>query len=72
MVSVSAKRQVASYLQEQYSCSERRACEVIKFPWSTHRFSLKRYDSNLDKQIRELSLKHPRLGIYQATESIFN
>jgi transposase InsO family protein len=71
MVSLVAKRHAASYLQEEYRVSERRACRVLDLPRSTKRRtpgSLE--ETTLVKRIHELSAEYPRFGYRKIFEKL--
>jgi putative transposase len=63
-VSPSRKRTATDDLQEQFSVSERRACEVLDQPRSTQRYESKPRDdeSALSKQMLEVVRRRPRWG----------
>lgn len=63
MVTPDARRGVASYLQEHWRLSERRASKLAKISRSVIRYR-RRPDRNVElrKALRELAEKYPRLG----------
>jgi transposase InsO family protein len=63
-VSPSRKRTAAEELKEQYSVSERRACEVLQQPRSTQRYESKPRDDEpaLVKRMLAAARRHPRWG----------
>ena len=63
MVGLSAKRETAAYLREQYKFSERRTCRLIRLWRSTKRYSKKDDDSReLRQRMRFLSERWRRFG----------
>ena len=63
MVTLAEKQHAASYLQESYAVSERRACKVLTLHRNTKRaYERKSYLSDLDQVVIELSLAQPRWG----------
>jgi putative transposase len=63
-VSPSRKRTASEELQEQFSVSERRACEVLEQPRSTQRYEAKprEDESALAKEMLEVVKRRPRWG----------
>ena len=63
-MSPSRKRTAAEELKEQYSVSERRACEVLQQPRSTQRYESKPRDDEpaLVKRMLAAARRHPRWG----------
>jgi putative transposase len=63
-VTASQQRACAAYLQETYSISERRACQVLGRSRSTLRYrtALRTGDLPLLQAIKQLARKHPRWG----------
>ena len=62
MVSLASRREMARYLQETHSVSERRACDVASICRSSKRREPSRRDAELVKRLIELSEKHSRFG----------
>jgi transposase InsO family protein len=63
VVTLAEKQQAASYLQQGYSVSERRACQVLSIHRNTKRaYEHKSYASELDDVIIKLSEQEPRWG----------
>lgn len=63
MVGLAAKRAAARHLQERYTVSERRVCEVISIDRSSKRRQLgNEKDAQLIQAIRDLSKDYPRFG----------
>jgi len=58
-----------SHLVTVHSLSERRACQLARQPRSTHRYESRQLlgDDALTRQIKALSLKHPRYGYRRIT-----
>lgn len=57
------KRQIVRYLQEGFRVSERRACRLLVFSRTSHRYqSVKTDDPVLRRRIRELAEARPRFG----------
>ena len=71
MVSLAAKRHVASYLQGKYPVSERRACRVLDLPRSTKRRTPGSLEETaLVTRIHELSAEYPRFGYRKIFEKL--
>jgi len=49
-------------LEEEFSASERHACELIEVPRSTHRYQSRRDDSALRERLIALAREKPRFG----------
>ena len=71
MVSLAARRHAASYLQDEYPVSERRACRVLHLPRSTKRRTPGSLEKTaLVKRIHELSFEYPRFGYRKVFEKL--
>lgn len=68
-MSPSAKRAVASEVQQQFEVSERRACAVLEQPRSTQRYQVrpKTDEAVLCRRLRELVGRRPRFGYRRLT-----
>ena len=62
MVGLSARREMATHLEQEYQVSQRRSCKVLGLARSTHRRQTGRRDVDLIKRLIELSHKYPRFG----------
>lgn len=63
MVTLAEKQHAASYLQDRFTVSERRACKVLSMHRNTKRaYECKSYASELDQRVIDLSLEQPRWG----------
>lgn len=63
MVTLAEKQHAASYLQNRYSVSERRACRVLFLHRNTKRaYERKSFANELDEVVIELSEREPRWG----------
>src|ERR1044072_5452646 len=49
-------------LEEEFSASERHACELIEVPRSTHRYQSRRDDTELRERLIALAREKPRFG----------
>ena len=49
-------------LVDDYSVSQRHACELMKIPRSTHRYQSRRNDAPLTERLRALAHERPRFG----------
>lgn len=62
MVTPQAKREAVAVLQSEFDISERRACGVVKGSRSVIRYTAKRDDTALRKQLEVFSAQHVRFG----------
>ena len=63
MVGASQRRSAVRYLQQRYSISERRGCDVTGSHRSTHRYtSIRPSQDALRRRIRELARSRVRYG----------
>lgn len=63
MVTLAEKQQAAVYLQDGYSVSERRACQVLSMHRNTKRaYAHKTYSHALEEKILQLSMQEARWG----------
>jgi putative transposase len=68
VVSPARKREAVQHLKRELQVSERRACEVIRQPRSTQRYSAKKPDKDAKHiaELRGFAIKHPRAGYRMA------
>lgn len=62
MVAPVQRREAARYLQTYHGVSERRACRVLGFGRSSHRYKVRKNDQHLAERLQKLAEERPRFG----------
>ncbi len=71
MVTLSARRQVASYFREEWSFSQRRSCQLATVARSSARYRSKRQeDAKLLARLLDLAALYPRYGYSMLTKKL--
>jgi len=72
MVGLPVRREMAGYLEQEYSVSQRRACRVLELSRNTARRQAGRNDAILIKRLIELSDEYPRFGYRKIWKLLIN